>query len=206
MNKTMNKKISPFEMKNIPFILDVVVPLWSPPTGDEAFKRFNVEYIVRNNIFENDFRYELLESQSDEESKEAFCAAAFFARKGDVCKVHEWYEKESKNFPPELKRASEMSRTYLELMDRKTFNMMKDDDIKLSLYVSRKTGCGSILLNEICRQMKEKGFKNLYLWTDVECNWEWYVKHGYELVEKEIYQPFSSEDEDYWTYIFRKTL
>ena len=59
MNKTMNKKISPFEMKNIPFILDVVVPLWSPPTGDEAFKRFNVEYIVRNNIFENDYHNNL---------------------------------------------------------------------------------------------------------------------------------------------------
>ena len=37
-------------MKNIPLLLDVLVPLWSPPVGDDAFKRFNVEYIMRNNI------------------------------------------------------------------------------------------------------------------------------------------------------------
>lgn len=211
----MSKKILPFEMKNIPFILDVVVPLWSPPLGDTAFKRFNVEYIVRNNLFENDFRYELVESSDSAESSESlessgssdvFCAAAFFARKNDVCKADEWYERESKNFPKELQKVSAMSRTYLELMDRKTFDLMNDDDIKLSLYVSRKSGCGSILLNEVCAQMKKRGFKKLYLWTDVECNWEWYTKHGYELISKEIYQPFSSEDEDYWTFIFRKEL
>ncbi len=46
-------KIQPFDMNNIPLFLDVLVPLWSPPFGDAEFKRFNVEYIMRNNIFEN---------------------------------------------------------------------------------------------------------------------------------------------------------
>ena len=41
-------------MKNIPYVVDVVVPMWSPPVGDSEFRRFDVEYIVRSSIFEND--------------------------------------------------------------------------------------------------------------------------------------------------------
>ena len=197
-------KIQPFDMKNIPHILDVVVPLWSPPVGDADFKRFNVEYIVRNNYFENDLHYELVEQ--DASGKDVFCAMAFFARKGDVCNPDKWFQIESKKFPAEWLKGSQMSREYIELMDRKTFDMMNDDDIKLTLYVSCKKGCGSTLLNELCARMKDSGYKKLYLWTDCECNWEWYTKHGYELVDQSVYEPFSSPDEDYKTFVFKKEL
>lgn len=192
-------------MKNIPQILEVVVPLWSPPVGDADFKRFNVEYIVRNNIFENDLRFELLDF-TDKEAEGEYCSCAFFTRKGEVCKALEWYDVESKKFPKELSIASEMSRTYIEYMDEKTQALMNEADIQLTLYVSRKPGAGSRLLNELCSHLKSDGYKNLYLWTDIECNWEWYVKHGYELVEEGTYEQFSSDDEDYKTFIFRKAL
>ena len=84
-------KILPFEMKNIPLVLDVVTPLWCPSLGDETFKRFNVEYIMRNNLFDNDFHYELLE-QNEQTGADEFCAMAFFARKGDVCRAQEWFD------------------------------------------------------------------------------------------------------------------
>ena len=201
----MTTKIQPFDIKNIPLILDVVTPMWCPPVGDESFKRFNVEYILRNNIFENTLHYQLVEYNSKTNSEE-FCAAAFFARKGDVCKVEEWFKVESEKYPAELKKASFMSRDYIRGMDKKTFDMMNEDDIKLTLYVSRKHGCGSKLLNELCEQLKDQGYKNLYLWTDCECDWEWYTRHGYELVNQDVYKPFSSDDEDYLTFIFKKEL
>ena len=201
----MNSKILPFEMKNIPHILDVVVPLWSPSSGDAEFKRFNVEYIVRNNIFENDLRFELLDF-TDKEAEGEFCSCAFFTRKGEICKALEWYEVESKKFPKELSIASEMSRTYIEYMDKKTQDFMNEDDIQLTLYVSRKPGAGSRLLNELCSRLKTSGYKNLYLWTDIDCNWEWYIKNGYELVQQDSYEPFSEEHEDYKTFVFRKAL
>ena len=140
--------IQPFEMKNIPLVLDVVAPMWCPPLGDETFKRFNVEYIMRNNLFDNDFHYELLE-QNEQTGADEFCAMAFFARKGDVCKAQEWFDVVSKKFPSDWLVASQMSRTYIELMDQKTFDMMNKDDIKLTLYVSRKKGCGSKLLRNV---------------------------------------------------------
>ena len=92
-------------------------------------------------------------------------------------------------------------------MDEKTRAFMKDDDIQLTLYISRKKGCGSKLLNELCDRLRAQGWKNLYLWTDCECDWEWYIDHGYELVAKDIYEPFTEQDgEDYLTYIFKKAL
>ncbi len=196
-----NTKLMPFNEKNLPLVVDVVEPLWSPPVGDAAFKRFNVEFIVRNNISENNYHFELIDSNS-----ENFLAAAFFTRKGDACKVEEWYEKECTHFPQELKKTTNMSRTYLRQMDERTLSLMQDDDIKLSLFVSRKPGAGVQLLNQLCQKLKEEGWKNLFLWTDVDCNWEWYEKHGFTLVEESSYEPFSDENEDYKTYIFKKKL
>ena len=93
------------------------------------------------------------------------------------------------------------------MMDEKTRAFMQEDDIQLTLYISRKKGCGSKLLNELCNQLRAKGWKNLYLWTDCECDWEWYTDHDYELVSKDVYGPFSEEDgKDYLTFIFKKTL
>ena len=198
-------EIQPFDMKNIPLMLEVVVPMWSPPVEDMTFRRFYVEHIIRNNYFENEFHYQLMEREQDGTS--LFTAMAFFARKSDICKAEEWFVLESQKFAPELLRSSQMGKEYIELMDTKTRAFMKDDDIQLTLYISRKKGCGSKLLNELCGQLKAQGWKNLYLWTDCECDWEWYTEHGYELVSKDFYKPFCHEDdEDYMTYIFKKAL
>ena len=55
---TDNIHLEPFKIENLPLVVDVVAPLWFPPVGNEEFKRFNVEYIVRNNICENDYRFQ----------------------------------------------------------------------------------------------------------------------------------------------------
>lgn len=194
-----NIKLQPFEMKNLPLVVDVVEPLWYPPVGSKDFKRFNVEYIVRNNICENDYRFQLVEN-------ETFLAAAFFARKGDSSLVEEWFTRESQRFPKEWRRASGMSKAYLTLMDERTLELMTEDDIKLSLFVSHQPGAGSKILDYTCEILRAEGWKNLYLWTDCDCNWHWYEKHGFTLIKDYIYEPFSSEQDDYMTYIFKKKL
>ena len=197
---TKNFTIQPFEIKNIPLIVDVVLPMWSSPKDDMDFRRFYVEHIIRNNYFENDYHYQLMEDESN------FCAMAFFARKTDVCKADEWLVSASKQFSEKQLFYTKISQNYIELMDQKTRAFMNDDDIQLTLYVSRKKGCGSKLLNELCEKLKAQGWKNLYLWTDCECNWQWYTDHGYELLSTDVYKLFSTDDEDYLTYIFRKKL
>ncbi len=193
-------KLRPFGMEKLPLIVDVVVPLWSPPVGDAAFKRFNVEYIVRNNICENDYRFELVDADGN------LLSAAFLARKGDRSAAGGWFDRESGRFPAGLRQASEMSRTYLSLMDERTFALMGGRDIKLSLFVSRKAGSGSVILERVCERLRNEGWEQLYLWTDCDCNWQGYVRHGFTLVQEDTYGPFSGEHGDYKTYIFRKGL
>ena len=195
-----NFTIQPFEIKNIPLIVDVVIPMWSSPKDAMDFRRFYVEHIIRNNYFENDLHFQLIENKSN------FCAMAFFARKTDVCKADEWFALASKQFSEKQLFYTKISQNYIELMDEKTRAFMNDDDIQLTLYVSRKKGCGSKLLDKLCEELRAQGWKNLYLWTDCECNWQWYTDHGYELLSTDVYKLFSSDDEDYLTYIFRKKL
>lgn len=217
---SQNYEIQPFDMKNIPLMLEVVVPMWSPPLEKMSFRRFYVEHIIRSNYFENEYHYQLVEKAvgpglheglhdelRDTSSTGEFCAMAFFARKNDICKADDWFNLESKKFPQNLQRSMQKGKLYIELMDEKTRAFMKDDDIQLTLYISRKKGCGSKLLNELCDRLRAQGWKNLYLWTDCECDWEWYIDHGYELVAKDIYEPFTEQNgEDYLTYIFKKAL
>ena len=199
---TDNAHLEPFKIENLPLVVDVVAPLWFPPVGDDVFKRFNVEYIVRNNICENDYRFQLV----DENAQNEILSAAFFARKGDYSIVEEWFSRESKRFPEEWLAASGMSKTYLTMMDERTLVIMNDDDIKLSLFVSRKPGAGSQILEKSCEKLRAEGWKNLYLWTDCDCNWQWYINHGFTIVQEDIYEPFSREHQDYKTWIFKRKL
>ncbi len=203
-----NFEIQPFDMKNIPLMLEVVVPMWSPPAEDMNFRRFYVEGIIRRNYFENELHFQLVEKSGEGSGPHGeFTAMAFFARKNDICKADDWYTEEARKYPPKLLSSTQLGKAYIELMDEKTRAFMKDDDIQLTLYISRKKGCGSKLLNNLCDQLRAQGWKNLYLWTDCECNWQWYTDHGYELVSTDVYGPFSEEDgKDYLTYIFRKKL
>ena len=198
---------SKFDETNIPAILDVVAPDWSPPQADMDFRRLYAEYIVRHNIYSA--KYSLQSTDDDGE----FTAAVFAEIKGSGAphkqkKLNDWLLQRTdggKSLSEEQKTAFSMSESYLNMMDEKTFFYMNDDDIKLSLFVSCRKGAGFPLLEKFKAQLKEQGYKKLYLWTDFECNYEWYFEHGYELVEKYVYEPFSSS-EPYETFIFRKTL
>ena len=195
-------RLESFNFENLPLIVDVVEPLWFPPVGDKEFKRFNVEYIVRNNICENDYRFQLV----DENAQNEILAAAFFARKGDSSIVEEWFARESQRFPEKWRAASGMSKIYLSLMDERTLKLMNEDDIKLSLFISRRHCAGSLILEKTCEKLKTEGWKNLYLWTDCDCNWQWYIKHGFTLVQEDTYEPFSDEHQDYKTWIFKRKI
>ena len=105
------------------------------------------------------------------------------------------------------KKSLKLCAEYLLYMDSKVHHLMTKDDIKLSLFVGLKKGSGKILFEEIWQKIKNDGYKNMYLWTDCECNWEWYIKNGFTLVEESVYKKFSELDgEEYKTYVFKKAI
>lgn len=199
--KSDNIKLQHFDMNNIPKLIEKVYPLWQPPAGDENFKKLYVEYIIRNNIFKNQYQFELENSETG-----TFCAAAFFARKGEHTIAEDWFDSAFSGLSTELNVVTGMCRTYLNLMDSRTFSLMNQDDVKLALFISLESGYGSEILNRVFAKLKTEGHKNVFLWTDCECNWQWYERHGFNLVEKSIYEPFSNDKNKYTAFIFKKTL
>ncbi len=196
--------LSRFDMKNLPQVVDVVLPLWAPPSDDEDFVRLDVEFIVRNNIYQPRLSFQLADKKRSPDNE--LLSAAFFTLKDDANTARAWLEENSRACSDSQKASLEMVKAYLEYMDKKALSFMKSDDIKLSLYVSRKRGMGAALLEKLLPRLAAKGYKNLYLWTDSDCNWKWYVNHGYLLVSQEVYAPFSEPGRDYTTFVFKKPL
>ena len=196
--------LSRFDMKNLPQVVQVVLPLWAPPSDDEAFARLDVEFIVRNNIYQPRLSFQLADKKRSSDNE--LLSAAFFTLKDGANTARAWLCQNSRACSDSQKASLEMVKAYLEYMDKKALSFMKSDDIKLSLYVSRKRGMGAALLEKLLPRLAAKGYKNLYLWTDSDCNWKWYVNHGYQLVSKEVYAPFSEPGRDYTTFVFKKPL
>ena len=196
--------LSRFDMKNLPQVVDVVLPLWAPPSDDKDFVRLDVEFIVRNNIYQPRLSFQLADKKRSPDNE--LLSAAFFTLKDDANTARAWLEENSRACSDSQKASLEMVKAYLEYMDKKELSFMNADDIKLSLYVSRKRGMGAALLEKLLPRLAAKGYKNLYLWTDSDCNWKWYVNHGYLLVSQEVYAPFSEPGRDYTTFVFKKPL
>lgn len=187
-----------FEEKYIPQIVERVLPLWNVDGASDNFNRLYVEMIIRTNMHENNWQFQIAEDNK-------LYAIAFCANKNDTSN-NEWIEKQYHILNNESKKSFDFGRKYLLMMEDKTFSYMNDDDIKLCLFVSMQKGYGTKILNEVANYFKKIGYKNIYLWTDGECNVDWYFKNDYQLIEKEVYEPFSSEDYKYMTYIFKKSL
>ncbi len=196
--------LSRFDMKNLPQVVQVVLPLWAPPSDDEDFVRLDVEFIVRNNIYQPRLSFQLADKKRSPDNE--LLSAAFFTLKDGANTARAWLEENSRACSDSQKASLEMVKAYLEYMDKKELSFMNADDIKLSLYVSRKRGMGAALLEKLLPRLAAKGYKNLYLWTDSDCNWKWYVNHGYLLVSQEVYAPFSEPGRDYTTFVFKKPL
>ena len=195
-------QIKPFEEKYIPYLVETVKPLWGVSGGKDEFNTVDVEFIVRNNIYENDMALELV--QDDE-----ILAAAFGAEKGEHNTAKQWLQAQidTGNFSESERESLALVSEYLTAMDERTLSFMGSEDVKLSLFISRCKGKGKIILNELVKKFSQKGFKNMYLWTDCTCNWQYYQEHGYELIEKARYEKFSTDDGyDFLTYIYKKRL
>lgn len=199
MRGTAGYQFLPFAPENIRHIVDTVLPLWGVPERSERLNRICVEYIVRRNIFENDLNLQCV-------SKDGFCAAAFACRPHDTSKAEQWLSALTPPLDEQEAQALALSRAYITAMDSRTLSFMSTGDIKLSLFVSHRKGAGLPLFTEFAGRLAAVGYQNLYLWTDCDCTWEWYPRHGFLLVEEGTYDAFSCEGEPYRTFIFKKEL
>jgi len=73
---------------------------------------------------------------------------------------------------------------YLETCGNELKNLINDDDIILGLFVSIQKGGGKRLLSKLTETCKENNMKNIYLWTDTTCDYEYYRKNNFILLKE----------------------
>ena len=95
---------------------------------------------------------------------------------------------------------------YLTRTDAELQSKMVPNSAKLSFFISQKPGYGTPVLNALLERLRERGIEWLYLWTDCTCNWQYYPKHGYELIGRGIAPEFSTAEENYNYMFFRKNI
>lgn len=191
-----------FEEKNIPLLVERLRPLWGVQGRREELDLVTVEYIVRHNIYKNDFA---LEAVCDGE----FLAATFVWTGSEKNDADEWFCKKlgALNCSKEELYWAEMSKTYIAKMDAGTRALMEKDSIQMTLFASMKSGAGTPLLNELCERLKQAGHSALYLWTDQDCSWQYYPRRGFETLREGVFEPFSESAENpYRTFIYKREL
>ncbi len=73
---------------------------------------------------------------------------------------------------------------YVETTGREVKNIMNEDDLMMGLFISTQKGGGKMLLAKLIETAKEKGIKNIYLWTDTTCDFDYYQKNKFTLVKE----------------------
>lgn len=192
-----------FEEQNMPLLVDRVFPMWKVDCKGDSFNRLYVEMIIRTNMHENKMQFQM--SGKADGSGRNLKAVCFGAKINDT-RNDKWYKKTLESLSFGDREILENGRRYLIRMDEKTFSFMNADDVKLCLFISLEKGWGTTILREAKKYFVEAGFKNLYLWTDGECNVDWYFKNGFELIWEEEYKDFSHPEKPYMTYVFKKPL
>ena len=83
-------------------------------------------------------------------------------------------------------------KAYLDGNQRLEDQAAEASDVILSLFMSRRHGCGRMLLEELQRRARQGRFSRMILWTDDTCDYDYYPAHGFDLVlDCPIPHPFS---------------
>ena len=92
---------------------------------------------------------------------------------------------------------------YVENTGKEVKAAMNENDLMMGLFISIQKGGGKMLLSKLVETAKENGIKNIYLWTDTTCDYDYYQKNKFTLV-KEIENQVNNKKIN--TLIFKKEI
>ena len=114
------------------------------------------------------------------------------------------------NFKTEIQTLSDNDKiTTLNLLDyventgKEVKSIMTENDLMMGLFISTQKGGGKMLLSKLVETAEENGIKNIYLWTDTTCDFDYYQKNKFTCV-KEIESYVNSKKIN--TLIFKKGM
>lgn len=159
-----------------------------------------LQKIIYNFTFEY---YDLNRNFSFAISDEKLDAFLLSYRKADKNNKYEEYIEKIKIYNQiEQKKLLEVFK-FVDFSSKKVKNLMSENDILIGLFVSLKKGCGGELLKELNKICFKNNINNIYLWSDNTCNYQYYIKHNFDLIDEFEY---SVNNRIINTLIFRKEI
>ena len=192
-------KIEPFCPDNFDVVEKMVTAVWGSPDNRPEFDHAFCGHLARYGYYDPELSFQIV----DENGVEGVCWVHVPGKANDS---DAWLEKAVEGLTDQEREEAYAHVDYLKSIDAAVFKMLEPEDVKLSFLIARKKGYGSALLEYTMDILSERGFRNLYLWTDSSCNWQFYPKHGFELVLEEKSERYSTPEEPFAVMVFRKRL
>ena len=193
-------EIKAFYPEDITTLARKVSEVWKFEESPEFTKVFS-EYLVRSNYYTPQLSFKIV----DEEGLQAIAFACMPSEENDS---EMWLQKQLERLSPEIKKYILRSSAYTKRTDAELLKMMEPQShaAKLSFFFSRKAGYGALVLEHLVEKLRQQDVEWLYLWTDSWCNWQYYPRHGFEQIGQGLLPEFSSDDEKYYYFLFRKQI
>lgn len=144
---------------------------------DSELQSFIYNFLVRYYLVNKNLSYVDYSSKVD-----AFLLASF---KNDQNNSIEWFNCNINSLSEENQIKAKLYLEYLEYNHNKVLNYMNDNDIYLDLIASKKHNSGRLLIDNL-NEIAKKTNSSIFLWTDETCNYKYYEKLNYELLEEYV--------------------
>ena len=193
--------IEPFDIGNIDIVAAILDKMWSK----DIFKGIKHSFELSREVVLNMFLDQELALQAcDDDGK--MQAVAFARMKSGVNTSDQWVEnflvdKDDEEREKVLEATGYLLRTESDLLD-----IMSEDSAKFSFLISYKRGYAKALQEQLMQLLIDRGVRWTYHITDSTCSWQYFPRHGFERVHKELVERFSTEDQPYYCYFYRKPI
>lgn len=168
-------QIESFKTADIEEAARLTFDVWGDELQDESirFRHFMYEAMVRYYCRSTDYSFKIVD---DEARMQAFLLAA---KAGERNHSGGWFLRQAYKFS---QRERQLAQGYLRYLHYNGDQMLKRadrDDLLLCLFLSKVSGGGKSLLQNVELKAKEKGIRKMLLWADATCDYDYYLRRGF---------------------------
>lgn len=175
---------------------NITTSLWKGEVEmDTELISFIYPFLVRFYSYINKYSYVLEENEIK--------AFLLCYRLCDTNNAKEYFYNKINSLNVENKNKAITYLNYLEYNQKKIKEYMNNNSLCIGLLASVIPGGGTKLIKKLIKDAKDNNIDNIYLWTDETCNYSYYEKFSFKVVE-EYYVKFF--DKVIRTYIYMLDL
>lgn len=172
----MTIAIEQFTAKDIAEATFLTLLTWGEEMAlaNEHLKNVLYEAMVRYYFRSSDFSYKMVDKEG---AMQGFLLAAPIDARDNSQK---WLEEQLQSFVTEEQDLVYNYLRYLSYNGQQVRNVAHKKDLLLCLFLSRKPGVGSKLLENVEDVARHHSIASMHLWADATCDYSYYRRRGYK--------------------------